>query len=552
MDGHGLARRGGDACVSRRRSASARHAPLAAPWCDEASVAHWTQDGAELPTTAEAFAGLREMGRTSEGASSLGATGGRSHRREWTAETGRCATADGLVERAVMMVTMAGWRLEHTYAELPQLFYSHAAPTAVREPRLVAFNRPLATMLGLEPEALERSRRRRDFRRQCPARRRATDRAGVRRPPVRPLHRPRRWPCDPARRADHAVRRSPGHSTERGRADAVLPPRRRARRARADAAGIHHQRGDARARHSDHPEPGRGDDGRAGVSRDGAPGRSAHARCREPYPRRHHAVGSGARRRRSAMRALADYTRARHYPELADSPEPYIALFDAILARQASPDCPLAAGRLHPRRDEHRQHGPLRRNDRLRPVRVHGQRTIPPRCSAPSTTAGDTRTATSRRSRSGTSHDLPKRCCRCSIGTSIARWSGPRRRSTAFRTCSSSTGWTACERSLDCSRRKMDDEALVDDLLAWMQRRSADFTNTFRSLTSGRPVGRLHERRSRIGGLASPVGGAPRAAAAVARRGRSADAAAQPGVHPAQSQRGGGAPGRDQQRTTFP
>jgi hypothetical protein len=36
---------------------------------------------------------------------------------------------------------MAGWRLEHTYAELPQLFYSHAAPTAVRDPRLAAFNR---------------------------------------------------------------------------------------------------------------------------------------------------------------------------------------------------------------------------------------------------------------------------------------------------------------------------------------------------------------------------------------------------------------------------
>ena len=33
-----------------------------------------------------------------------------------------------------------------------------------------------------------------------------------------------------------------------------------------------------------------------------------------------------------------------------------------------------------------------------------------------------------------------------------------------------------------------DDKALVDDLLAWMQRRSADFTNTFRSLTSGRLV----------------------------------------------------------------
>ena len=37
--------------------------------------------------------------------------------------------------------------------------------------------------------------------------------------------------------------------------------------------------------------------------------------------------------------------------------------------------------------------------------------------------------------------------------------------------------------------REDDDEALVNDLLAWMQRRSADFTNTFRSLTSGRLVG---------------------------------------------------------------
>jgi uncharacterized protein YdiU (UPF0061 family) len=56
-----------------------------------------------------------------------------------------------------------------------------------------------------------------------------------------------------------------------------------------------------------------------------------------------------------------------------------------------------------------------------------------------------------------------------------------------------------------------DDQLLVDDLLAWMQRRSADFTNTFRSLTSGRLAGgstsadpelkawhgRLEERRSR-------------------------------------------------------
>src|SRR5262245_25684515 len=50
---------------------------------------------------------------------------------------------------------MAGWRLEHTYTELPQLFHCRALPTAVREPRLVAFNRPLATMLGLDAETLD-------------------------------------------------------------------------------------------------------------------------------------------------------------------------------------------------------------------------------------------------------------------------------------------------------------------------------------------------------------------------------------------------------------
>ena len=52
---------------------------------------------------------------------------------------------------------MSGWRLEHTYAELPQLFHTRAAPTPVREPRLVVFNTPLAVVLGLDAEALETS-----------------------------------------------------------------------------------------------------------------------------------------------------------------------------------------------------------------------------------------------------------------------------------------------------------------------------------------------------------------------------------------------------------
>src|SRR5688572_23058516 len=50
---------------------------------------------------------------------------------------------------------MAGWHLEHTYAELPALFHAPASPTPVREARLIAFNRPLAAALGLEAGALD-------------------------------------------------------------------------------------------------------------------------------------------------------------------------------------------------------------------------------------------------------------------------------------------------------------------------------------------------------------------------------------------------------------
>ena len=94
--------------------------------------------------------------------------------------------------------------------------------------------------------------------------------------------------------------------------------------------------------------------------------------------------------------------------------------------------------------------------------------------------AADTRTATSRRSRSGTWRDLPKRCCRCSIGTSIERWSGPRPRSTAFPASSSSTGWTACGRSLGCSRAKTTTRRSSTTCSPGCSVRSADFTNTFR------------------------------------------------------------------------
>jgi len=48
----------------------------------------------------------------------------------------------------------AGWRLEHSYAQLPGLFHTAIAPTPVRAPRLVVLNRRLAESLGLAAEAL--------------------------------------------------------------------------------------------------------------------------------------------------------------------------------------------------------------------------------------------------------------------------------------------------------------------------------------------------------------------------------------------------------------
>ena len=123
-----------------------------------------------------------------------------------------------------------------------------------------------------------------------------------------------------------------------------------------------------------------------------------------------------------------------------------------------------------------------------------------------------------------------------------------RRRSSDFRRCSSS-GWLAGMRAkLGLFTEEPGDTALVDDLLDWMQRTSADFTNTFRDLSTAALADeatkqdpefdawhrRLDARRTRQPQSRAEVPGA--------------DAPPQPGVHSAQSQGGGGAPGRERGR----
>jgi uncharacterized protein YdiU (UPF0061 family) len=190
----------------------------------------------------------------------------------------------------------------------------------------------------------------------------------------------------------------------------------------------------------------------------------------------------------SVIRVLADYTWARHYPELADSPEPYIALFDAILARQAA----LIArwqlvGFIHGVMNtdnmalsgETIDYGPCAFMDTYDPATVFS-----------SIDAGG---------RYAYGNQPP-----------IAQWNLARLAEAMLplfdpnvdRAVERAT--TALDRFpglfqqhwLDGMRAKLglftperDDEALVNDLLAWMQRQAADFTNTFRLLTSGRLIG---------------------------------------------------------------
>ncbi len=49
----------------------------------------------------------------------------------------------------------AGWNWDHTYVRLPELFFSKTRPVPVIGPQLVVLNRPLAVSLGLDPDVLE-------------------------------------------------------------------------------------------------------------------------------------------------------------------------------------------------------------------------------------------------------------------------------------------------------------------------------------------------------------------------------------------------------------
>ena len=209
-----------------------------------------------------------------------------------------------------------------------------------------------------------------------------------------------------------------------------------------------------------------------------------------------------------ALRALADYTLARHYPELADAGEPHLALLDAIIERQAR----LMArwqlvGFIH---------GVMNTDN----MALSGETIDYGPCAFMD--AYDPATVFSSIDHAG----------RYAYGNQppIAQWNLTRLaeamlplfdddgdRAIARVTPSLSRFpdlfeeyWLSGMRSkLGLFTQEPDDKALVDDLLAWMKRRSADFTNVFRALSNGAAVAdasdsdftewsrRLDARRSR-------------------------------------------------------
>jgi len=376
---------------------------------------------------------------------------------------------------------MAGWRLEHTYADLPQIFYAAAAPTPVPEPRMVVFNRSLATLLGLEAETLAGPEGAAIFSGNAVP-------AGGR--PIAQAY------------AGHQF----GHFTVLGDGRAILL---------GEQVTPDGNRLDIQLKGPGQTGYSRRGDGRAALgpmlreyivseamyalgiptTRSLAVVATGEAVFRERVLQgavltrvaaSHIRVGTmqwaAAHNNVELTRALADYTQARHYPELGDGAGRHLALFEAILARQAS----LIArwqlvGFIHGVMNtdnmalsgETIDYGPCAFMDAYDPATVfssidHGGRYAygnqPPiaqwnlarlaEAMLPLFDANQERAV-----------QLATEALERFPHLFHEHWLNGMRAKLGLFTCES------------------DDEALVNGLLAWMRGQSADFTNTFRSLT---------------------------------------------------------------------
>jgi uncharacterized protein YdiU (UPF0061 family) len=228
-----------------------------------------------------------------------------------------------------------GWRLDNTYARLPEAFFAPARPAAFREPRVSVLNHRLAGELGLDLDALSPQAAAALFAGQSLA-------EGSR--PIAQAY------------AGHQF----GHFTMLGDGRAILLGEQRTPAGRLVDVQL---KGAGRTRFS------RGGDGLAALgpmlrehviseamaglgiptTRSLAVVTTGEAVYRETVKRgavlarvadSHLRVGTfeyaAALEDGAPLRALADYAIARHYPELAGAPHKYLELFRAVMDRQAS------------------------------------------------------------------------------------------------------------------------------------------------------------------------------------------------------------------------
>ncbi len=385
----------------------------------------------------------------------------------------------------VSPVAAAGWRLEHTYAQLPSIFHARVLPTPVAQPRLVLFNHALARELGLDAEVLDR-------------------------PEAAPIFAGNALPEGAQPLAQAYAGHQYGNFIALGDGRAILLGEQ------ITPAGC---RFDIQLKGPGPTPYSRRGDGRAALGpmlREyiiseamqalGIPTtRSlAVATTGEPVYREevlqgavltrvaasHLRVGTfewaAAHQEPPLLRALADYTIQRHDPELAATPHPYRALLDAIVERQAQ----LVArwqlvGFVH---------GVMNTDN----MALSGETIDYGPCAFME--AYDPATVFSSIDRHG----------RYAYGNQprIAQWNLARLAESLLPLLHAEPdpalelAQAAIERfdplferhwlhglraKLGWFDEREGDRALIEDLFLWMRRASADFTNTFRELSTGRP-----------------------------------------------------------------
>ncbi len=231
--------------------------------------------------------------------------------------------------------TPGGWRLDHSYARLPAGLWAEVLPSPVRAPQLVAFNQRLALELGLDAVALAGADGAAIF-------------AGNQLPPgAQPL-------------AQTYSGHQYGHFTTLGDGRAILLGEQ------LSPAGA---RWDIQLKGAGPTPYSRRGDGRAALGpmlreyiiseamaalgipttrslavaatgepvwrNEARPG-AVLTRVAASHLRVGTVAGAAARGDLAELGALVDYTLQRHYPEKAGSPNPALALLNAVVARQAA------------------------------------------------------------------------------------------------------------------------------------------------------------------------------------------------------------------------